>query len=57
MIHDLLKTTLPSRKEFKSFEESVEMWRFGFYGAGLCLKFVPAVFPSPQRLETHGTHL
>lgn len=26
MFHDLLKTTLPSRKELKSCDETVEMW-------------------------------
>lgn len=45
-IHDLLKTTLPSRKEFKSFEESVEMWRFGLHRVGLYSKFMLPVFPS-----------
>lgn len=44
MIHDLLKTKLPSRKEFKSFEESAAMWRFGFHRAGLYAKVHSACF-------------
>lgn len=43
MFHDVLKTTLASRKEFKSCEEAVEMRRFGFF---MELQLTAPVFPS-----------
>lgn len=54
MFHDLLKTTLPSRKEFKSCEESAEMW---ILWSWLVLKVYASCFSSNVVMGTHGIHL